>query len=118
MRDRLTVVCKIPKTAILSCRTASLPAISEPSSATTSHTILGLALALLHELRLGSDSRFWGYLQSLPREIVPVPALWPLAPLDSDARRAIPWLQGTEAARDLQKREKEGVGLVSLTRTS
>lgn len=87
--------------------------LSRPSSTTTSHTILGLALALLHELRLGVDSDFWGYIQSLPREAVPIPTLWPLEDAGSDAQLAIPWLRGTEAERDLRRREREGVGLVS-----
>lgn len=110
----LTSVVKIPKSAILSTRTSSLPPLptSIDSAATTSHTIFGLALALLHELRLGSDSKFWGYTQSLPRAIVPVPPLWPLA--GSDAASASAWLQGTEASRDVRRRQLEGIGLVSL----
>lgn len=103
-----TPVCKIPKTALLSLRTSSLPPLSidvEP------HTLLVLALALLHELRLGTDSPFWGYIQSLPRETVPLPMLWPLHPPGSDGARALPWLSGTEGERDMARREAEGVGL-------
>lgn len=112
--DCLQTVCKIPKSALLSARTCSLPPLTDAPVLTTAHSILGLALALLHELRLGPDSSFWGYLQSLPRETVPIPALWPLCPEGSDAALALKWLQGTEAERDLRRREREGVGLVSL----
>ncbi|BEJ14482.1 hypothetical protein CspHIS471_0402490 [Cutaneotrichosporon sp. HIS471] len=106
-------IVKIPKSAILSTRTCSLPPLSTSidSVASTSHTILGLALALLHELRLGPDSRFWGYTQSLPRATVPVPSLWPL---DPNAKLASAWLQGTEASRDIGRRKLEGIGLDSM----
>lgn len=77
--------------------------------------MLGLTLALLHEMRLGTESKFWGYTQSLPRTTVPIPALWPLAPEGGgDALRALDWLVGTEADRDIRRRQLEGVGLVSL----
>ncbi|CAK9787224.1 SET domain-containing protein [Cutaneotrichosporon oleaginosum] len=108
-------IVKIPKTALLSTRTSSLPPLpsTTESVATTSHTILGLALALLHELRLGPDSMFWGYTQSLPRATVPVPPLWPLHAGPS-AAAASAWLQGTEAERDLRRRQLEGIGLDSM----
>lgn len=109
----LTTVCKIPKTSLLSLRTTSLPPLPSTGPTMASHTILGLALALLHEMRLGSDSPFFGYIQCLPRATVPIPVLWPLEEEGSDARLAYPWLKGTEAERDLRRREEEGVGLVS-----
>lgn len=114
----IPAVVKIPKSAILSTRTSSLPPLPTTidNVATTSHTVLGLTLALLHEMRLGTESKFWGYVQSLPRTTVPIPALWPLAPAEggNDALRALDWLKGTEAARDIRRRQLEGVGLVSL----
>ncbi|WOO84431.1 uncharacterized protein LOC62_06G007950 [Vanrija pseudolonga] len=108
-------ICKIPKQALLSVRTADLRPPKSAGPGTTSHAILSLALALLNELRLGPDSGFWGYVQSLPRETVPIPALWPLYPDGSDARLAEKWLKGTEAERDLRRREGEGVGLVRVS---
>ncbi|KAL1406858.1 hypothetical protein Q8F55_006267 [Vanrija albida] len=108
-------ICKLPKSALLSVRTTELnrfPAAARER--TTSHAILSLALALLNELRLGEESGFWGYIQSLPRETVPIPSLWPLYPAGSDAELADKWLDGTEARRDLKRREDEGVGLADM----
>ncbi|GMK58692.1 hypothetical protein CspeluHIS016_0601340 [Cutaneotrichosporon spelunceum] len=106
-------IVKIPKSAILSTRTSSLTSLptSIDSVGTTSHTILSLALALLHELRLGPDSSFWGYIQFLPRTTVSVPTLWPL---DPNASAASAWLKGTEASRDIRRRQLEGIGLDSM----
>jgi hypothetical protein len=74
----------------------------------TNHTIFVLALVVLHEIRLREASEFWGYLQSLPRD-VDLPLFWPE---ESDEKL---WLQGTEAGRDLLRKEKEGMGLVSAS---
>lgn len=111
-------MCKLPKTSILSIRTSSLPQLPLDTRPGTSHTILGLSLALLHEFRLGRESRFYGYTQSLPRETVPIPTLWPLIEGEdkADAEEALAWLQGTDAERDLRRRDKEGLSLVRFTR--
>lgn len=107
----------MPKTSILSARTTSLVlppdlAVTVPDpvdpmgSVKTNHTIPTLALVLLHEFRLGEEGEFWGYVQSLPREVEGLPIFWDR---DSEARR---WLRGTEAERELDKKDKEHMGLV------
>jgi hypothetical protein len=79
----------------------------------TNHTILHLSLVLLHELRLGADSRWYGYLQSLPRDTVLLPLFWGMEELArEDGSTAKEWLRGTEAERDLQRKDQEGLGLV------
>lgn len=111
-----TAVCQIPKTALLSARTSSLPPSVLPfTRPTTSHTIFHLALALLHELRLGSGSRWYGYLQSLPRRTVMLPLFWGIDELGGeDGKEARRWLVGTEAERDLAGKDKEGLALVGV----
>ena len=72
-----------------------------------------LALALLHEIRLGPASRFYGYVQSLPRETIPLPMFWGVHELcESDGKLALDMLKGTDAARDLEKQRLEGKSLV------
>jgi len=107
-------VCQIPKTALLSARTTSLPQlIPLKTTSTTSHTIFYLALVVLHELRLGKDSPFWGYLQALPRETVRLPVMWEVEELcGKDGKDARKWLSGTEAERDLIRKNSEGMSLV------
>lgn len=81
----------------------------------TSFTILHLVLAVLHEFRLATDSPYYGYLQSLPRETVLIPVLWSVQSLGGeDGAKALAWLQGTEAERDLHWRAKEGLSLVGV----
>lgn len=111
----LTVVCQIPKTALLSTRTSSLPPLlpDENLGPKSSHTILLLALALLHELRLGPTSPFYGYLQSLPRDTILLPAFWTIGELaGDDGRKARAVLSGTEAERDIFRKNGEGLGIV------
>jgi hypothetical protein len=110
------IVLSVPKTAILSARTTSLKLpkdLIDPTAsgdwaktATTNLTVPTLALILLHEIRLGEEGRYWGYVQSLPREVGGLPILWDE---DGEERR---WLKGTGADRELQKRQKKGMGLV------
>nr|VWO95388.1 Effector protein YopJ (Virulence factor YopJ) [Ganoderma boninense] len=61
---------------------------------------------------LGSDSRWHGYLQSLPANTVPIARLWGHhhAFPDLDASDAARWLHGTEVQRELQ--DEEGASLV------
>ena len=67
---------------------------------------------LLHEFRLGPDSTFWGYIQSLPREPVLLPVIWSIGELaGEDGKLAIQWLKGTEAERDLNSKALEGLSL-------
>lgn len=76
------------------------------------------ALCILHELRLGKESKWYGYLQSLPRpaELTGMlPVFWSLEDQQGgseDGREAFEWLRGTDAWNDLQRREKQGMGLV------
>jgi hypothetical protein len=103
------------KTAVLSARTTSLqlpdelilPIIDkDTSSVATNRTIPTLALVVLHEIRLGEEGRFWGYLQSLPREVCGLPAFWNE---EGEGRR---WLKGTEADRELLRRKEAHMALV------
>jgi hypothetical protein len=115
--DHPTPVCKIPKTAILSVRTSSLPPLGEikreGGEVPTNLTILHLALALLHELRLAETSPFWGYLQSLPRETVLIPLVWEVEEIGGeDGKFGLGWLKGTEAESDMKKRAGDGPSLV------
>lgn len=74
-----------------------------------------LALCLLHELRLGSESPFYGYLQALPRDTgaMGLPFIWGVEEVaGEDGRLARAWLVGTEAERDILRKEREGLGLV------
>jgi hypothetical protein len=115
----LVLVCKVPKRSILSVRTSSLPPLppiaANGNGIATNHTILHLALALLHEFRLVRESPFWGYLQSLPRETVLVPLVWEIPEIGGeDGRLGLEWLRGTEAEKDMQRRAAERLALVSL----
>ncbi|KAI6044194.1 hypothetical protein EDC04DRAFT_411841 [Pisolithus marmoratus] len=118
----------IPKTAILSVRSSFLSSQMEP--APYGHGAhLSLALVLYGELLRGPESRWYGYLQSLPRETVDIAVFWGDAVANStpskdfdtshatcnvcqggvcasceriyDGRNAMAWLQATEAAREL-----------------
>lgn len=108
----------MPKTAILSARTTSLrlphgltdpiPSGNWAKTATTNLTVPTLALILLHEIRLGEEGRYWGYVQSLPREFGGLPIFW-----DEEGEPGR-WLRGTDADRELSKRKEAGMGLVRL----
>jgi hypothetical protein len=112
----LIIVLSVPKSAILSARTTSLKLLRElidpiPSgnwakTATTNLTVPTLALILLHEIRLGEEGRYWGYVQSLPRSVGGLPLFWDV---DGEGTR---WLKGTDAERELVKRTESGMGLV------
>lgn len=115
----LFLVYTAPKAAIFSHRTASLsatiplPPIEEvdPSDIT-----LHLALCLLYEFRLGTQSEWYGYLQMLPRETILLPAFWNDTSISGDEGiSAMEWLQGTEAERELARKEQEGLGMVSIS---
>lgn len=115
--NRLTSsVVQIPKSAILSLRTSSLPKLASKFTDEGKDTqpLWYLALALLHEIRLGRQSTFWGYIQILPRKHIPLPVLWPVKEIgQEDGRLGIRWLAGTEAQRDLNRKASEGQALVS-----
>ena len=102
----------MPKATLLSARTTSLaphlPAKMLFSSDSTSGLLL--ALVLLHELLLGENGPWWGYLQSLPRAKgkwgVPLPLSWPR---DSEEWR---WIRGTEAGRMVRRAEADPMGRI------
>ncbi|WWC61066.1 uncharacterized protein I303_103644 [Kwoniella dejecticola CBS 10117] len=113
------LVCAIPKTSILSHRTSALrPLPSDNSSGPSNlngHTILHLSLCLLHEFRLGEESPFYGYLQSLPRETIPLPVFWNVPEIGGeDGKSARRWLEGTEAERELRIRDRDGLSLIDI----
>lgn len=64
----------------------------------------------------GSASRWCGYLQSLPEELVDLPVFWTLAEGNSlaDRREGAKWLRGTEAERAI-KRVSDGNGGVLVS---
>lgn len=99
----------------MSTRTSSLPRLlpDENLAPKTSHTILYLALSLLHELRLGAASPFWGYIQSLPRETILLPVFWGIEELaGEDGRKAKDIIGSTEVQRDIFRKDSEGLSLV------
>lgn len=119
----------IPKTAILSVRSSFLSSQIEPVPyGHGAH--LSLALALYGELLRGPESRWYGYLQSLPRETVDIAVFWGDSVANStsnkdsgdashatcnvcqgdtcasckqirDGRNAMAWLRVTEAIKEL-----------------
>ncbi|KAH9923744.1 SET domain-containing protein, partial [Epithele typhae] len=103
-------VATIPKAAILSVRTCSLtsliPWVPYGHAAT-----LALSFALYSEMIIGDQSRWHGYLQSLPSDIVPIARLWAHREAfpDDDTQQALRWLEGTEVHRELS--DAEGVSL-------
>ncbi|WWD15969.1 hypothetical protein CI109_100393 [Kwoniella shandongensis] len=130
------LLCSIPKSALLSTRSSSLPPLpmTQPPLVPDQHSsLLHLALCVLHEFRLEAESRWYGYLQSLPREPLGLglPVFWGEQlhldgegkaeqegegeDGDGDGREGRKWLVGTEAGRDLKRKEKDGMGMSALT---
>ncbi|KAG7448678.1 SET domain-containing protein [Guyanagaster necrorhizus] len=96
-------VVHIPKDAVLSVKSSSVSSVVV-ASPVGHEAQLSLALALYVELVKGESSRWHGYLQSLPTQIVDIPILWQTEDhsMDStDRRDALRWLKGTEVERDL-----------------
>ncbi|QRV88873.1 SET domain protein [Ceratobasidium sp. AG-Ba] len=90
-------VAKIPKSIVLSKRTSQLP-ISFLNSNIAWDDMMELTLVLAFETLIGEKSKWFGYLQSLPSEQVPVAALWE-GNDDSDSQMAFLWIQGTETEK-------------------
>ncbi|KAI5453681.1 hypothetical protein NCC49_005501 [Naganishia albida] len=108
------VVCKIPRSAILSVHTVPLVALLPPKTASQIPAIVLLALSLLYELRLGPESLFWGYLQSLPRRCVPIVALWGVVG-GEEGKRARDLCYGTAIEDELKRIKKDGHGMEDLS---
>ncbi|KIK69592.1 hypothetical protein GYMLUDRAFT_512490 [Collybiopsis luxurians FD-317 M1] len=90
--ESLQTLVKIPKSAVISVKSCSASSFIE-SSPYGLETQLALSLALLIEIQLGSKSRWYGYLQSLPETIVNLAIFWNL---DNEGQEALQWLKGTE----------------------
>ncbi|KAF8705418.1 hypothetical protein RHS03_05409, partial [Rhizoctonia solani] len=95
------LVAKIPKHSIISRKTSRL-LLDTLHSEASKDDVMELALVLAYELALGEQSAWAGYLQSLPREQVPVAALWDENE-DKDSQYAWLWLQATETAREIHE---------------
>ncbi|CCO28447.1 hypothetical protein BN14_02442 [Rhizoctonia solani AG-1 IB] len=95
------LVAKIPKLSILSRRTSQL-LLNAPNQDFNGDDVMDLAFVLAYELELGEQSAWAGYLQSLPREQVPVAALWDENE-DEDSKYACLWLRATETARVIRE---------------
>ncbi|CAA7260429.1 unnamed protein product [Cyclocybe aegerita] len=103
---------KIPKDSVLSVRNCSL-AGSIPFAPYGLDAQLSLALALFVELLNGRQSRWYGYLQSLPNPLVDLPMFWDrrLGTNDDDCEdgsEALSWLSKTEVAKILDERTEHG----------
>ena len=84
---------------------------------TAADVILHLAACLLYELVLGKESRFYPWLQILPRETVALPTFWMDGALyGEDGKEALRQLGGTEAEKELQRKDGEGLSMVGLVR--
>ncbi|KAH7913068.1 hypothetical protein BJ138DRAFT_697390 [Hygrophoropsis aurantiaca] len=114
-----TLVC-IPKSAILSVKSSFLSnTITHMPYGHGAH--LALAFAVYGELLLREESRWFGYLDSLPREIVDIALFWgeeddddfSICPTCSSCQRyqdgsaARRWLLSTEAGRGLKGLQEE-----------
>ncbi|ORX39952.1 hypothetical protein BD324DRAFT_679024 [Kockovaella imperatae] len=111
------VLCRIPKTAILSLRTTSLklPTSTPTYDPRSTHSVWFLALALLHEFRLGRESRFYEYIQSLPRDTLRLPICWDVKELcGRDGQVALEILRGSDVDRSLRRQRIRGKGLTDL----
>lgn len=74
--------------------------------------IVRLSLTVLYELRRWEDSRWFGYLQSLPREPVPLATLWDL--YGKDGKQGLELLKDTEFEREIKRIKREGHGRQDL----
>ncbi|EPT01804.1 hypothetical protein FOMPIDRAFT_1048399 [Fomitopsis schrenkii] len=71
---------------------------------------LALSVALSCELEQGEASRWYGYLQSLPSETVPIALLWgdrDALGSDPDGEDARAWITGTEIDRTLRGEDNQ-----------
>jgi hypothetical protein len=86
-----------------------------PEEFSASDVILHLAACLLYELLRGVESPFYPWLQILPRETVALPTFWGDKTLyGDDGEQALSLLSGTEAEKELRRKDSEGLALVCL----
>lgn len=112
-------VCRIPRKAILSVQTSEMKTILPSKTWRQIPALIQLALTLLFEMRRGPGSRYYGYLQSLPREPVSIVALWDEDELfGQDGKKALEKLAGTEMMRETRRMAKEERSKVSLSDTT
>lgn len=109
-------VCKIPRSAILSSHTTPLASRLPRKTRNQIPPIVLLSLSLLYEFRLGPESRYWGYLQSLPRRHVPIVSLWDVDFIGgTDGKTARETVRGTAVDDEIKRIRKDGHGTVSCS---
>ncbi|GHJ83972.1 hypothetical protein NliqN6_0374 [Naganishia liquefaciens] len=109
------VVCKIPRAAILSSKTTPFMSLMPRKTLKQIPPIVMLSLSLLYEFRLGPESRYWGYLQSLPRSHVPIVSLWDIDYVGGeDGKGARETVKGTAVEAELKRIKKDGHSLEEL----
>ena len=107
-------VCAVPKQVVFSHKTASLPTLTLPPEAGAAEHTLHLAACLLHEIRLGHESIFYPWIQALPRETILLPTFWNNHEMGGeDGRSGLEWLVGTEGEKELQRKNGDGLSMVS-----
>ncbi|CEQ38635.1 SPOSA6832_00093 [Sporobolomyces salmonicolor] len=94
-----STLARIPKDTVLSHRTSSLTRSSPAAAASlgTASPPLRLAVHVLLELLLGTQSRWAAYLEHCPTETVPIAFLW------DDGGEARRWVRGTQLERELRR---------------
>ncbi|KAG5727927.1 Ribosomal N-lysine methyltransferase 3 [Termitomyces sp. T112] len=99
-----TCLVLIHRDSVISVRSCSLskeiePVFSGPPA------LLSLTLALYVEILNGETSRWFGYIQSLPRKPIPIPLFWAQDFLNvnhtNDGKKGLQWLEDTEIGRRL-----------------
>ncbi|KAF8806667.1 SET domain-containing protein [Phlegmacium glaucopus] len=110
---KITLV-KIPKDLVLSVRSCSLSGLISvvPYGLDAQ---LSLSLALYIEILKGNQSKWHGYLQSLPTEIIDLPLFWDQSTNQDDAKdglEALRWLRGTSVERILLAVPEDGSTLI------
>ncbi|CCM03034.1 uncharacterized protein FIBRA_05151 [Fibroporia radiculosa] len=103
-----TTLMTIPRSALLSVRSCTIAQHIPPISGLDDDEMsakLSLALALFSELVRGRDSRWFGYLQALPKT-VPLALFWGTRDVfpDDDSREASEWIVGTEVEKEVRSR--------------
>lgn len=99
------IICRIPKTAILSPKTCSISDMFDNFDIGGS---IALSIAVMYEKSLGKDSKFYGYLQSLPEFEPGLPLMWMKNFINGAEKMrkietALKTLQGTEIMHTLEE---------------